>query len=231
MLLEKRVERIIKVYYYSQHTRHFKTSRFVAELKEVYLQTKRANRGDVLVPFSEKTIYDCPISKHEGEYRIDYKWNKGKDAEFVKGSISENACIYAGSYIDRFGSENGSYVSPSFLGKKPFSISERSLPYFFVESNIYREPSFHRYRVIRDISVESILRAVDEDNIVFENPIAKEKNKDDIEGFGIKYGKIAPVAAFLNQGKGLGLQYKLPLSVSALKDLQFIEDAMSWIVL
>ena len=201
MLLEKRVERIIKVYYYSQHTRHFKTSRFVAELKEVYLQTKRANRGDVLVPFSEKTIYDCPISKHEGEYRIDYKWNKGKDAEFVKGSISENACIYAGSYIDRFGSENGSYVSPSFLGKKPFSISERSLPYFFVESNIYREPSFH------------------------------QKIKDDIEGFGIKYGKIAPVAAFLNQGKGLGLQYKLPLSVSALKDLQFIEDAMSWIVL
>lgn len=231
MLLEKRVERIVKAAYYCQHTRHFRTSRFVAELKKEYMQTKRMNRSDVLVPFSEKTIYDCPISKHEDKYRIDYRWNKGKDAEFVKGSIIENACIYAGSYIDRFGNENGSYVSPSVLGKKPFSISERSLPYYFVERNIYREPSFHRYRVIRDISTDSILRAIDEDNTVFKNPIAKEKIKDDIEGFGIKYGKIAPVAAFLNQGKGLGLQYKLPLSVSVLKDLQFIEDAISWIFL
>ena len=218
-----RINRIAKIAYDKQERAFFSKSVFISELKRVYLQTKREYRGDVLIPFSKRTIDNFPVSKDKEKYKIKYKWNQGKDAEFAAGSIIENACIKAGSYIDRIGSESGEYVSPCSPKEHHFSISERALPYFFVEETITQEPAFHRYHVLRDISTESILEALDKDDDGI-SQIAKEKIRDDVEGFGIKYGKVAPVAAFRNQGKGLGLQYKLPVSICLLRKWEFIED-------
>jgi len=220
--LEAEVESIIKAAFSYQESRELKEE-LVASLQRTYkIATKQ---GDVLIPFSGSTLKDNPIERRKTsgaiKYYLKYKWNEGRNSEFINPQIIES--IPEGTVLDRLGKPNGKYVCPVNPKEETYSVAERALPYFFIKLKVISEPSYHRYRAIKTISKNAIIEAIQKDQTVFIKEDAKVMAIEELEREGIIFGQVAPVPSFLAQGVGGGHQYRLPLSVSILIALKFLE--------
>ena len=119
----------------------------VNELKAAYENLSFDKRRDILIPASAEFLLDACIVKAPGKYDFRYKWPANKPNEVCD--------LSKGDIIDRIGDVHGRYVCPLNNDKKSFSIEERSLPYYFSEQeiqNITASPSYHRYKIIAEIS-------------------------------------------------------------------------------
>lgn len=195
-----------------------------ATLQMLYRRSAKNDRGDVLVPFADMTW--THVRARSNRYEIAYKWPKF-GTEFLSGTVVYPDAIPKGTVFDRLGSPWGRYVSPVTEEKKVASVSERAIPYYFIENNILHEPSYHRYRVIKELTKESLVSAI----ISAEQGIFEDDQKvyliNSLHNMGEKwltYGVASPVSAFGNQGTGGGEQYLLPIHVGYLIRLKLVEE-------
>ena len=163
------------------------------------------------------------------EYYFNYLFPKETPANpFPEFTDPEpNATVHVDTLIDRLGSEDGRYFSPLDVAKEPSSFSERALPYYFIGTEVKKEPSYHAYRAKLSFTFEDVKRKRQEiieksdlnvDSKFFVETILTEAPK------GFIFGKVAPIGAFGEQGKGGGEQYRLYASAVELKKYGFIED-------
>lgn len=201
-------------------------SSLVINLKQCYILQSRHSRGDNLVPFSSCCLLDNPVRINKiSQYELVYRWNIGKDSEFVNETISKGIIIPEGTVLDRVGPERGRYLCPIPENRDVYTVEERALPYYLPEQIITSEPAYHKYRVKKDISKEAVLQAIEDSVDIFENESAKKTAIEKVKSDDISCGKVAPVTAFCEQGSGNGYQYKVLVSVYYLRALGFVEEA------
>lgn len=185
----------------------------------------KAYRGDILVPFAEQTLTLKAVRiSHNGDYAFSYRFPDASiNEEFV--DPEEVLVISKGTQLDRLGSESGKYASPVGADGHVYSVAERALPYYFMQSLVVEEPSYHKYSVRKEITKENLIEAIEGGDIsVFEND-------EDVRAFllqsvkrrSIIYGRVAPISAFGSQGCGQGLQYRFPISIGYLEALGFLK--------
>ena len=189
------------------------------KLQNNYINTDKASRGNTLVPYDKCTWNR--VNYRRGQYGIDYKW---PEDDFAK-DVSFPNILKAGTIIDRLGGTYGGYVCP--CGEKVFSVSERAIPYYFLESELESEPSYHRYRVVKDITKQTIMESLNNFPSEIIPDGAKRTITNTLSRSGdnwLKFGTVAQVNDFGKQGIGGGKQYYSVVSVKTLIDLGFIEE-------
>lgn len=220
-----KIQNVLKSAFLQQNGTKFDLATIVNTLRQLYKNEYRCSRGDNLVPFSQHCLSDSPIKVNKmSQYELVYRWNKGKDSEFVKEAFHECDIIPVGTSLDRIGPEYGRYLCPVPEDRDVYTIAERALPYFFLEDVVINEPAYHRYVVKKAISKEALSQAIEESDDVFESKLAKDAALEKVNTGNIVYGKVAPVDAFSRQGTGNGYQYKVLVAIYYLRALGFIEE-------
>lgn len=207
----------------------------VARLRKAYADSK--DKGDILVPFRESCVKKKePISspsKGWAHYSINYFFPQNltptEHNEF--SSYSTKARIKEGTMFDRLGGPYGSYVSPLDDVNNVFTPAERALPYYFMEKRTKDEPSYHVYRAKKDFDfIEArariALQEMDEES-------RKMASEDELKAYfqceqsqpdGFVIGDVAPVAAFVEQGKGGGKQVSFGICIQDLVNCGLLEE-------
>lgn len=189
------------------------------KLKSKYSGADKASRGDVLVPY-DKATWSCVIF-NRGRYYIEYKWPE----DGFTSDVSFPHSLKIGTEIDRLGGTNGGYVCP--CTDRTYTVCERAIPYYFLEKAVEEEPSYHRYKVVKEITFSAILEAVNNISSTVINDGAKRiiinTLKMNRNGW-LKFGTVAKVGDFGSQGIGGGKQYYSVVSIKTLIDLGFIEE-------
>ena len=196
-----------------------KQSECTQETLKLYLQNvDKYNHTNYLYIY-EKTGYwpDNIQIPSKGDFltnegKIDWnKWapNGGQDGKVL---IGEDFAPKKGSLIDRYGSENGNYVSPMLDGK-PFTYEQRALPY------IEDKRQYHKYEVQYDSIFDCIKCIKDEQtrNVLLNEykTIAFSNNKSIFSS-----SKIAPA---FNQ-KGGGIQYEFGFNIKTLIKIGYLKE-------
>lgn len=221
----EKIQNALRSAFLQQNGTNFDLPAIVDTLKQLYANEHRCLRGDNLVPFSQCCLSSPPIEINKmSQYELVYRWNKGKDSEFVKESFQECDIIPIGTNFDRVGPEYGRYLCPVPEGRDVYTVEERVLPYYFLEDSVIKEPAYHRYVVKKAISKASLRQAIEESDDVFESESAKNAALEKVNVGNIAYGKVAPVEAFSRQGTGNGYQYKVLVAIYYLRALGFIEE-------
>ena len=189
------------------------------KLKSKYSGADKASRGDVLVPY-EKDAWSC-VNLNRGRYYIDYKWPE----DGFTADISFPSSLKIGTEIDRLGGTGGGYVCP--CTDRTYTVCERAIPYYFLETTLEEEPSYHRYKVVKEITFSAILEALNNISSTVINDGAKRIIINTLimnRNGWLKFGTVAKVDDFGSQGIGGGKQYYSVVSVKTLIDLGFIEE-------
>lgn len=199
----------------------------VDDLQRVY--EAASHKGDVLVPKDAKCLdADEPVSVPYDEnslFAVRYAFPKKTPAnphpEFSDYKVMDK--IPGGMKFDRLGPENGKWVSPLEKGSA-YSVSERSLPYYFKGKNPIKEPSYHAYSVERDFTYQDVIK----ERIKRNNTSTKEYMKYYVETIskkktGFLFGEVAKIDAFGNQGNGGGKQIFLDATIKELRAFGFIK--------
>ena len=84
-------------------------------------------------------------------------------------------------------------------------MEERALPYYLLNEDIAKDKSYHRYRVIKEISIGNL-----KDDSRSNPKLAEYLDR----GEKVIVGSVAKVEAFGKQGRGGGRQIKFPIAVS-----------------
>lgn len=222
---------------YSPTAEEYNTENLVGNFRNLYDSADRTERIDIMIPFSPECLDDPPIelrTTDTGEmyYDFKYQWNrnhcKKEHNEFVSDpSLKFNVTIPQGQILDRLGSDQGRFVSPVTDGDSPYPADMRALPYYFVEPCVTKEPSYHKYVVINEISIDAIIQAIDNNQQMFKDEESKMVAMIKAQEKGIINGTAAPVPAFGVQGKGGCEQYQLPVSIHFLKNAGFLRELPS----
>lgn len=193
-------------------------STIVHQIIRKFSLAKRIQQTDVIIPFHVKTLKDPAVKKEFWGNEWKYKWNE--DSEFVNGE-KKGTTIKAGTYVDRFGKNVGKYLSPVSSLDKPYTMSERAIPYHLGYSKIIKSPNYHIYLVKKDIN-EKTLTELKNANIID----VKSDKCDAIKlaqdalsvaiDLTVYEGTVAPVPAFGEQGTGGAIQYRLPIRIGLL---------------
>lgn len=183
----------------------------VCMLQDKYKRTSRYERKDILVCGDKSNLrHSSPIELcgNLNIYKLIYDWPPN-DGFLESPEVIE---LHKNDLFDRIGPNTGVFVSPILHENEVFGISARSLPYYFLEKNIISEPSYHRFKVIREFST---LEKIANKNPMDIYRLELKKSK----GLILK-GKVAP-----HFGQtGNGDQIKLPLSINMLLDLGMIKE-------
>ncbi|MBR5678337.1 MAG: glycohydrolase toxin TNT-related protein [Paludibacteraceae bacterium] len=224
-LFEEYFQKKLKNAYNALHKKALDLENLVADLKTTYAASSRDFRGDTLIPHSANYIdtNDEPISvirddKGTELYSIVYRWNQNFTSdqcnEFIADGLTRHATIPVGTSLDRLGSTRGRFVCLREESAVS-SVESRAIPYEFLEGSLVLEPSYHHYRVIKEISEEAIITSIENDihNEVFPDDISRKRAVELVKNRGIIVGITAPVTAFECQGIGGSKQYRLPISI------------------
>ena len=146
-VLHSKIQKELEKFFKSQRLGKENVYSLVTFFKNLYNAEPWETRKDNMVPFSELCLRDNPVVFNDNlnQYEFDYRWNKGKNSEFVLDSIEKGIIIPKGTILDRVGADSGSYLSPVPIGREVYTVSERALPYYLIEPSISGEPAYHRY--------------------------------------------------------------------------------------
>ena len=127
-------------------------------------------------------------------------------------AIKEKFIPKIGEKIDRYGPENGRYVSPIIDGK-PFAYNQRSLPY------VEDVRQYHQYEVIGDFgNIQNYIdKLTDKTTKLKIEAYIKKYYNGDISKLNVYKGDIAPVKEW--NSINCGIQYEFPLPVDFLVEL------------
>lgn len=105
---------------------------------------------------------DCRVYEKDAIKYVDdngcvhVNWLDGSDGS--KEGTQHSEVIKEGTLLDRYGSNNGSYLSPMNEKGEPYSIKERATGDRLIESNIQDNAPYHKYIVNQDLSEKMIIR-------------------------------------------------------------------------
>lgn len=194
-------------------TKHLAQDMVKCSIERYRAEREKSKKRDILIPFHECVLKDEIVKENtfNGKKVFSYKWPERGGFE---GEPKICHQLAEGEYIDRIGEEWGRYASP-VQTDKCYSFSDRALPYYHTEEEIRNEPSYHLYRVVRTITVESVLEKMRE----------KGYDGEKLENLGyiMREGDVAEVTEFGAQGKGGGRQFQFLLTIFELCDLGFLE--------
>lgn len=198
----------------------------VSDLKKLYEYYYKNDERVLLVPYDKNTLHVAAVQKDRDNYTIRYLWNiepGNQYAEFAAGCYEIIECIPKGTYFDRLGEASGNYVCEVPPSGKPYSVSQRALPYYLFEPDIQDEWSYHRYVTVCDITISTLLERLsifsEEAQFVLRIQLSEKQ---------IVRGTIARVDSFGVQGAGGGIQYLLPVNVGSLLKMEAIEEVRKW---
>ena len=130
--------------------------------------------------------------------------------------------------FDRVGSPYGKCVGEVGADGSCATVDQRSIPYYFEESDITKEPSYHRYVVKEDFTKDNIYKKIEESSL---SDTEKKQLKETVDEYynkntpyygdndGLAYGEIAPMF----DGTGGGYQYDMPLDMNDLYNIGMID--------
>lgn len=199
-------------------------------VKKLYNRIDDKEKVDVLIPVSRNVLKPHMVfqdKQNHNKVEWAYRWNERKNmfddySEFIQNKrLNLDATLRKGTRLDRIGGEDGRYLCIIKQGRKPFTVAERALPYYF-KGDVKTNPSYHTYIVLKDVS----FLILDKDD-QFKKRFVNEYDIMNLLKSKFVVGEIAPVKAFGGQGKGGGLQVRLPdsLSVGVLKELEYLVSA------
>jgi len=211
----------------------------VLECQRIFRNLTREQQANLFVPARAEYLGDPPIAVNMRTGRrfgdFNYRWPQNDGyGELTFGGrnnpeldINEYPMV-AGEEFDRLGSENGTFVAPiGFDG--PQALWTRALPYYFEGDDVTRQPQYHRYRVLRDLTPENLRQSIDDTILAYQTSAPEEadavRNRFERELFrsnGLTtFGVIAPA---FEPGVTYGSQIHLPMSVENLIALGFVEE-------
>ncbi len=138
-----------------------------------------------------------------------------------------------GTVFDRVGSSSGRCVGEVDPDGTCATREQRSIPYHLTESDITKEPSYHRYTAEKDFTRSNLEKAIKDMDACKEEKLGyldqleeyyKKSNKKYHQGDGLAYGKIAPMFEKTTGSTGGGYQYDMPFSMDFLKKLGMIRE-------
>ncbi len=147
-------------------------------------------------------------------------WRKAAEGGYTLSTdgtaIKQQFNPKVGEVIDRYGNANGRYTSPIIDGK-PYSYTERSLPYVEDLSN------YHQYEVMGDFSkLEDYVKNCSDIKLKTQIDAAVTKYYDGDYSKLISYkGEIAGIKSW---GTGGGIQYEFSLTVDQLERLGLLKE-------
>lgn len=224
-ILFNNLQHLLKDAYNRYEQGLFVNKKALVEEAQAKYRRMKAYQSDILVPFAEQTLTSKAVRiSHNGDYAFSYRFpNDSNNEEFI--DPKDVLTVSKGILIDRLGPNSGKYASPIGVDGRVFSVSERALPYYFLQNSVTEEPSYHKYSVSKEITKEKLIEAIEGGDIsVFEND-------EDVRAFllqsvkrrSIVYGRVAPISAFGSQGHGQGLQYRFPIPIGYLEALGFLK--------
>ena len=186
-------------------------------LQRIYRNAHKGSRGDLFVPFDKSTWKY--ITEKDGNYEIEYKW----PVNGFTSDISYPETLKQGTVIDRLGNPYGRYACP--YNGKAFSVSQRAIPYYCMESQVESEPSYHQYLVVKDITKSAILDELEKVSSSVYTEAAKKYIRNTLNAYDnwLTLGAVAAVSDFGIQGIGGGIQYYSVVRIQVLLDLNFIQ--------
>lgn len=217
-----------KVVQFLDDTRDFAVTKEVLKKSEcsqetlkLYLQSVDQKNGTYYLYIYEKTGYWpdelwIPVNESAVNEKGFFNWDLAKENGFKlnpKGeAIKEKFIPKIGEKIDRYGPENGRYVSPIIDGK-PFAYNQRSLPY------VEDVRQYHQYEVIGDFGniQDYIDKLTDKTTKLKIEAYIKKFYNGDISKLNVYKGDIAPVKEW--NSINCGIQYEFPLPVDYLVEL------------
>ena len=152
-------------------------------------------------------------NKYTGKYEVIYNWADGLGT--VEGT-REMKVLGKDAVFDRVGSPYGKCVGEVGADGSCATVDQRSIPYYFEESDITKEPSYHRYVVKEDFTKDNIYKKIEETVDEYYNKNTPYYGDND----GLAYGEIAPMF----DGTGGGYQYDMPLNMNQLIAIKMIEE-------
>lgn len=210
-------------------TKHLAQDMVKCSIERYRAEREKSKKRDILIPFHECVLKDEIVKENtfNGKKVFSYKWPERGGFE---GEPKICHQLAEGEYIDRIGEEWGYYASP-VQTDKCYNFSDRALPYYHTEEEIRNEPSYHLYRVVRTITVESVLEKMREEMSEAEMRNEEREKIDyykgriatlEIAGYIIQDGDVAEVTEFGVQGKGGGRQYRFSIPIFELCELKFL---------
>lgn len=202
----------------------------VTDLKNSYDGTLNDKKGNTLVPEDAKDVTSIYYDKNAEKYDIGYDW---KSVDTVP-STRKMEVLKEGQQFDRVGAPTGRCTGAVDESGNCATIKERSIPYHFTESDITKEPSYHRYEAEQDFTKENINNAID--NSSFSDDKRQEMHdkvdayyeKSERNGYGsgdgLATGEIAPMFEDTTGATGGGKQYDMPLNMNELEDIGMISE-------
>ena len=94
-------------------------------------------------------------NKYTGKYEVIYNWADGLGT--VEGT-REMKVLGKDAVFDRVGSPYGKCVGEVGADGSCATVDQRSILYYFEESDITKEPSYHRYVVKEDFTKDNIYK-------------------------------------------------------------------------
>ena len=196
------------------------------DLLDLYKKTAPKNRGDLLIPKNADVIKCVNRNKYTGKYEVIYNWADGLGT--VEGT-REMKVLGKDAVFDRVGSPYGKCVGEVGADGSCATVDQRSIPYYFEESDITKEPSYHRYVVKEDFTKDNIYKKIEESSL---SDTEKKQLKETVDEYynkntpyygdndGLAYGEIAPMF----DGTGGGYQYDMPLNMNQLIAIGMIDE-------
>lgn len=160
-----------------------------------------------------------PVNESALNATGDFNWSLAKKGGYKLNSkgeaIKESFIPKIGEKFDRYGPENGRYVSPIIDGK-PFAYNQRSLPY------VEDIRQYHQYEVIGDFSKIDVY--INNAKAPIKSEVYKylDKYDLDIDDLVNYKGEIAVIKEW-NSATDCGIQYELCLPIDLLKKLKLIK--------
>lgn len=202
----------------------------VSDLKKLYDNVDKGNRGDVLVPENSKDVTSVYYNEKTGKYDVGYDW---KPVDTVPETRTMEV-MKAGQQFDRVGSPSGRCTSAVNEDGSCATVKERSIPYHFTEDDITKEPSYHRYQAEQDFTKENLSNAIDNSMYSDDKKAEMHTNLDryyenaQVKGYGdgdgLAAGEIAPMFEDTTGATGGGKQYDMPLSMEELENIGMISE-------
>ena len=164
---------------------------------------------EVWIPKNEKSLNDS------GDFNWDLAKCGGYELDINGNAVKEEYIPKIGEKIDRYGPENGRYVSP--INGKPYDFYQRSLPY--VEDS----RQYYQYEVIGDFSnIEYYVNNCKNFNIKTKiEAYVKQTYKGDWNKLKVYKGKIAEGKEW--GASNCGIQYEFPLNIEFLLEIGLLK--------
>ncbi len=228
----KGTQQTLKKYYKIDEGKLTETNKqkLVVDMKKIYDDADKCERGDVLVPENSKDVNSVYYNQYIDKYDVSYNW---KDIDTVI-ETRKMEILKEGQQFDRVGPPTGRCTGAVGEDGSCASVKERSIPYHFNEKNITEEPSYHRYVVEQDFTEENLSSAIENSMYSDDKKIKMQENLKEYyrrsrdkgygDGDGLATGIIAPMFEETTGATGGGTQYDMPFNMKELEEIGMITE-------